>query len=219
MVNRGGRTKPAKKRGVVRFASIGLRVKTGRAIAVVLEGPVESPSLWKRQELILADFRTQATWQPYHPVMDLPWEEAEIAVRKTALAIHAAARRALGELVRQVSAAGLKLCGVGVVGGSALDPARIGNPHIRAHAAEGRLYRKALETAAQARRVSASFFTERNVYEGAARVLKRGTATLKGSVSGLGGKAVRPWRADEKAAALAAWIVLALAGGPQTSHN
>ena len=57
--------------------SIGLRVKTGRAIAVLLRGPADAPTVLKRGELMLADSNEPDTWQPYHVVMDLPWVEAE----------------------------------------------------------------------------------------------------------------------------------------------
>src|SRR6185369_11035181 len=65
-----------------KYASVGLRAKTGRAIAVALTGPSDSPRVILRTELRLTDPSQPATSQPYHEVMDLPWEEAKIAVRK-----------------------------------------------------------------------------------------------------------------------------------------
>ncbi len=90
-------------------ASIGFRIRTGRAIAVVLQGPVESPTVWKRAELVLSDPKKPGIWQPYHPVMDLPWELAQEKVRGVAKAIRAKAAEGLDALVRQVQAAGFEL--------------------------------------------------------------------------------------------------------------
>jgi hypothetical protein len=189
--------------------SIGLRVKTGRAIAVLLRGPVNTPAVLRRGELMLADLNEPDTWQPYHVVMDLPWVEAEEAVQETAGIIRIAASKAISEWARDARTSGFNLCGVGVVAGSLQDPSKIGSPHIRAHAAEGRLYREALETGADKLKLFRRCFAEDDLYETAAAELGLSEATLKERVSEFGTAVGRPWRADEKAAAAAAWAVLA----------
>ena len=82
------------------IVSIGLRAKTARAIAVVLGGPREAPLVLKKFEIALADPKVPATAQPYHEVMDLPWEESQQAVRKSTRAIEAIARKALARLIK-----------------------------------------------------------------------------------------------------------------------
>jgi len=74
--------------------------------------------------------KVPATAQPYHEVMDLPWEESEKAVRKSARAIEAIARKALAQLIKELQSAGMKVSGVGIVGAKDKDLARIGNFHI-----------------------------------------------------------------------------------------
>lgn len=189
-------------------ASIGFRVKTGRAIAVVLRGPASSPSVWKRQELILADLKRPEMWQPYHEVLDLPWEEAQAAVQKTAQAIQATAARSIQRLVEEIRAAGLEVHGAALVSGSAQDPGRISNPHIRAHAAEGKLFREAVETGAKACGLASRAFSENEVYAKAASELNDSEVAVKQRVSQFAGKQVKPWRTEEKMAAAAAWMVL-----------
>jgi hypothetical protein len=49
---------------------------------------------------------------------------------------------------------------------------------------------------------------ERSLYETASSRLKRSPGALKRAVTDLGGALRGPWRADEKAAALAAWLAL-----------
>ena len=188
--------------------SLGLRVKTGKAIAVLLRGPVKSPVVLKRGELILADSNEPDTWQPYHVLMDLPWNEAEEAVRGTAKLIRKAASKAIREWAREAVTSGLDLWGVGLVAGSLQDPSKIGNPHIRAHAAEGRLYREALEKGADGLNLFRCCFTEDDLYEAAASELGLSVAVLKAQASELGHAVGSPWRADEKAATIAAWVVL-----------
>src|SRR5262245_5009275 len=121
-------------------ASIGLRAKTGRAIAVVLAGPWDSPRALKRTELILTDPLVPATSQPYHDAIDLPWDEAKIAVRRTAALIEIVAAKALDALVREVRSGGLQVWAIGIVGARDLHLEKLGGSHIRAHAAEGILF-------------------------------------------------------------------------------
>ena len=76
-----------------------LRAKTARAIAVVLAGPVSSPRVVRRVEMVLCDPAMPATSGPYHEVMDLPWEQATVSVRKSAKRIEAIASKALARLI------------------------------------------------------------------------------------------------------------------------
>lgn len=77
---------------------------------VVLSGSRQEQHFVWRGEVSLVD---AATGEPYHEVMELPWNEA---------------------------------C---VVGSAPRSLDRIGNQHIRAHAAEGILFRRVLEVASE----------------------------------------------------------------------
>ena len=129
-------------------AVIGLRAKTARAIALVLGGTARAPQPIHRAELILSSPRIHATAQPYHEVMDLPWEQAQVAVKESALAIENLAREALAGLLRDVEARGFLVLSLAIVGAPERRLEAIRNPHIRAHAAEGVLYRHVWEIAA-----------------------------------------------------------------------
>lgn len=173
-------------------AAIGFRAKTGRAIAVVLSGT--APEFIWRGEVSLADPADPATGQPYHEVMDLPWNEAVVAVQPIIAAIEAAAAAMLGRLLDEMKS----IRCAGVVGSSPKALERIGNPHIRAHAAEGVLFRRVLETAAQSHHLPCVAFAEKDLDLAAhASMLQR-----------LGRAAGSPWRTDEKLAATAAWMAL-----------
>ncbi|HMG72937.1 MAG TPA: hypothetical protein VK582_05505 [Pyrinomonadaceae bacterium] len=185
--------------------SIGLRAKTARAIAVVLGGSSDAPTVLKKFEMALADPKIAATSQPYHEVMDLPWEESQQAVRKSARVIEAIARKSLARLINELQSAGMKVSGVGIVGAKDRDLARLGNFHIRAHAAEGVLFRRVLDLAADANGLKRRTFPDREFAELAANELGSG---IKQKLNDLGRTLPPPWRTDEKQAATAAWLVL-----------
>jgi hypothetical protein len=188
--------------------SIGLKARTGKAIVVVLAGQSVSPQVVTRTELIVTDPGTPATSQPYHEVMDLPWNEATEAVKPFTAAIEKVAATALSQLVRNLRAEGLKVLMVGIAGSAdrALD--KIGNPHIRAHAAEGVLFRQVLESAAKANRLHQRTFAEKGIEELAALELGITVAKLKQALSGLGRSAGPPWRSEQRIASIAAWLTL-----------
>lgn len=140
--------------------------------------------------------------------MDLPWEESQRAVRKYAAAIERTAQRALAELMDEQRSNGMKIAGAGIVGAPDRDLARIGNPHIRAHAAEGVLFRRVLDLAAQSDGLKWQVFSDRKFDEAMAARLGAQYARVKRTISELGRSIPPPWRADEKQAAMAAWLVL-----------
>ncbi len=190
------------------LVSIGLRAKTGRAIAVVLGGTTESPIVLRKFEMKLTDPKIRTTAQPYHEVMELPWEESQIAVKKSARAIETVARKALALLVKELNTDGLSVKGVGIVGARDRDLARIGNYHIRAHAAEGILFRRVLDLAAGANGIKRTTFPDREFESVAARELGPENAKVKKKLHDLRRVVSPPWRTDEKQAAIAAWLVL-----------
>ena len=145
--------------------------------------------------------------------MHLAWPEAEAVARRTAAAVQRVASRELARLLREASSSGIALCGAGVVGSADRDLAKIGNYHIRAHAAEGILFRRALSAAAEAGGLRCRADSEKELYERAQTRLRRPEVELRRVVSELGRGVARPWRADEKTAALAAWLAMATYGG------
>jgi hypothetical protein len=190
------------------LVTIGLRAKTGRAIAVVLGGSTASLRVVSKLEIKLVDPKIPATSQPYHEVMDLPWVDSERAVRKSAAAIEAIALKALAGLIKELQGQGMKVHGAGIVGAKDRDLARIGNYHIRAHAAEGLLFRRVLDLAADSNGLIRRTFPDRELDQIATTELGLQTAVLKRKLNDLGRLLDAPWRADEKQAATAAWLLL-----------
>ena len=190
------------------LVSIGLRAKTGRAIVVALGGTHESPIVLLKTEIKLVDPKDPATGQPYHGVLELPFAHWERAVSKPAKAIVRVATKALANLIAELTANGHKVVGVGVVGAPDRDLARIGNPHIRAHAAEGVLFRRVLEIGAESNGLKWQSFSDREFDGAVAMRLSANYSRIKQRLDDLRQSVSPPWRADEKQAAMAAWIVL-----------
>jgi len=190
------------------LVAIGLRAKTARAIAVVLGGPAGAPVVLHKTEIKLIDPKVPATAQPCHVIMDLPWPQWPKAVNKSAQAIERVAAKALAKMIEELEANGNKVIGVGVVGAPDRELARIGNPHIRAHAGEGILFRRALEVGAEANRLKWQNFSDRDFDQAAAAVVGGDYSKMKRNLDDLRQSVAAPWRADEKQAAMAAWVVL-----------
>jgi hypothetical protein len=188
--------------------AIGLRAKTARAIVVVLGGPPESPAVLLKGEITLIDPMLPATAQPYHQVMDLTWEQSERAVRRYATSIERVATRALKELIQKMRTSNRRVAGVGILGAPDRDLKRIGNSHIRAHAAEGVLFRRVLAVGAEANGLKCDTFSDRNFDEAAAQKLGAKYSRIKRSLNDLNASVAPPWRNDEKQAAMAAWLML-----------
>ncbi len=190
------------------LAGIGLRAKTGRAVVVVLVGPATSPLVWKRSLIDLVDPKIPATSQPYHEVMELRWPDALVAVQPLVKAIENVATNRMAELASAICSAGFTVRGVGIVGSGDRKLEKIGNPHIRAHAAEGVLFRSVLESAAKGNELDEHFFTEKELDQLAISQLHLEAATLKHKLLDLGRAVGPPWRTDERIAATAAWLAL-----------
>ena len=147
--------------------------------------------------------------QPYHAALDRSAEEGVEIVRRAIQAVEAVAIQAVRSLVEGLRGSGHELSGIGLVASSNTDPDRLGNAHIRAHASEGRLFRRVLEAAAGVLEVPCLVLIEREAFTKAEAALSRPAGELKRIVTELGHSIGRPWGAEEKMASLAAWMMLA----------
>jgi hypothetical protein len=189
--------------------AIGFRVKTGRATAVVMGGPASAPRVLSRKSLQLFDPAIPESHQPFHAELELPPAESARVVPIALRAVERVALSALRELVGEVQPALGSIVGIALVAGSATDPEAIRNPHMRAHAREGQLFPQALDAAAKTLRIPSITIVESEVFTSAAARLGKTPDAIKIAVAELGRAIGKPWSAEEKAAAAAAWIALA----------
>ncbi len=190
-------------------AGIGFRVKTGYATAIVLTARATGPEFFVRQQVLLSDLDDDDSRQPYHAALERGERVGAAVVKKARRDAEGRAAAALHDLVLAATRSGSEPRSIGLVVGSDVDPRSLGNPHIRAHALEGRFYREVLEAAAAGAGMRSIMLLEREAFETAGRLLTCGPAQLKEALARLGEAAGRPWRRDEQLATLASWVALA----------
>jgi hypothetical protein len=187
--------------------ALGFRVKSGHAVAVALAGPSASPVLLARIDVALSDAAVPETKQPYHAELGTARENPEAIPRLVAI-VRQCARASIEELFADTRLAATSCRGAALVVGSLIDPEKVGNPHIRAHAREGRLFRESVEEALRAKHVEVAVILEKALASEAARELARSENEIRRMVAAIGRGRDGPWRSDEKAAATAAWVIL-----------
>jgi hypothetical protein len=189
-------------------SALGIRVKSGRAIAVMLAGTPTSARVLRSATLPLSDSRDPDTQQPYHAGFGR-LETNPTVLRRRIARIGRAAAASVGGLLREAGASGSRISGAALIVGSTVDPETIANPHIRAHALEGLLFRTVVAEALSVAGLKAQLIVERDAFAAAATLIGRLEADLERAVKELGRGVDGPWRADEKLAALGAWMMLA----------
>ena len=188
-------------------AALGFRVKSGSAVAVLMRGSVRSLHLCDSCVINLSDPCDPATRQPYHAAMGL-LETNATKLKRWTQSVRRTTDQSVVDLLQRYIDDDYKIRFAGLVVGSMIDPDSIANSHIRAHALEGRLFRTTLAAALQSRRIRCAGFTERGAYATLAKALGKSSTQIKYTVTRLGDSANGAWRAEQKLAALAAWLAL-----------
>jgi len=137
-----------------------------------------------RSTLVLSDPDDPATQQPYHAGFG-QLEENPAVLRARIARVRRAAHASVRAMLRACRASALDITGAGVVVGSTIDPDSIGNPHIRAHALEGRLFRTVVEESLAAAGLVSRVIVERKAFA-AASFLSRSDDDLKRALNALG---------------------------------
>jgi len=188
-------------------AALGIRVKSGWAAVVLVTGPIGSPALRDNRVIDLSDPRFPETRQPYHAAFGQLETDATKTNRRTDI-VQGVTQQSITKLLADYKRKGYSITRAALVVGSQLDPATIANPHIRAHALEGQLFRSALEQALNARDVRTAILLERYAYDTASTQLKKPSVDVRRTIQNFGRFTDAPWRAEQKLAALAAWFSL-----------
>ena len=188
-------------------ATLGFRVKSGWAVSILIGGSARSPHLCESDAIKLSDPRNPEMRQAYHAAMGMLETNAS-KLKRRMQSVRQATEKSVVDLLKRCTDRGYKVRRAALVVGSVIDPASIANPHIRAHALEGRLFRTTLETALQSREIQYAIFIERDMYAAASKLLGQSRTQIQRTVAHLGHSVNGPWRADQKLAALAAWMSL-----------
>jgi hypothetical protein len=188
-------------------AALGFRAKSGRAAVVLLSGAADSPRLCDNHVVDLSDPRLPETRQPYHAALGKLETDVKKIKRRTDT-VQGVTNQSITKLLADYRRKGYAIARASVVVGSQLDPATMANPHIRAHALEGQFFRSTLEKALNGHGIRTAVLVERHAYGKAATQLKKSSVDVQRAIQSLGRFTGGPWRAEQKFAALGAWVAL-----------
>ncbi len=193
-------------------AALGFSPHVGWAAVVAISGARAAPAVVAKRRVEMAT--TFETGAVYHAGQKLPLERAEALVRSSEQAFEATARATIAAIVAELRARGLDPSAAAILGGGGRSLPELGTilrSHALVHAAEGALYRRALQRASEACGLAAALVPSSGLaarVAGAAGIPEERVASALAEIGEASG---RPWARDQKEAALAAW--LAIAGG------
>ena len=191
---------------------LGLAPHSGWAAAVLLGGTPQHPQVLARERLVLCDATEPESRQPYHALAALPLPEAHRRLAHFEARARALASASVRPLAERAAAAGAPLAAAGILDASGRGRAELAAilaSHALIHAAEGDHFRAALALACQSLGVSVTRLPRGQLEARAATALGRPAQQLADAVRALGAQLGAPWGADQKCAALLAWLLLA----------
>lgn len=186
--------------------AVGFTVKSGWACAVLVAGTAVAPRVVASRRVEISDPDLPDSKQPYHAGFGTA-RDAGDGLKRLVSSVKSFGRKSVGRVIRDYQQRG-ELRGAGVVVGSLIDPKTIGNDHIRIHAMEGQLFRSVVIDAAETAGLKCDVVRERDLYATAAKALKKPEAAIRKTLAQIGRGVDGGWRAEQKAAALSAWMVI-----------
>jgi hypothetical protein len=190
--------------------AIGLRIKSGFAIAALVNKSGDSFAIEavRTVPLSVADF-PQSRF-PYHPTIELSERQGAALSEKSVKEVRRTAAREMRKVLEEWT--GIERAGIVV--GSIIDPDSLGNPHVRVHALEGKLFREVVTAALEEHGIDCGVLVERDAYAKVAADVSGTEQRLRTEIAALGQGRIKPWRSEEKLAALAArWQLQAARAG------
>jgi hypothetical protein len=189
--------------------AIGFRIKTGNGIAIVVARNGKEFKAIDRRTISLCDPALPTTRQPYHVIEEIADPvKAEKEIARLCKIVRQIAKKEIVRLLNAYKKQDYEFGKAALVVGSVIDPQKIGNPHVRAHASEGKLFRTVVEEALTSAGVLTTIFPERDLLKTAVQQMEKTETELKTIAASAGRNLNGPWRADEKNAFLAASLMI-----------
>ena len=181
--------------------AIGLRIKSGFAIAAVVARSGDGFALQGVRTVALSSEELPQSRFPFHPTIELPERQGAALSEKAVQEVRRTAAREMRKMLQEY--AGIERAAIVV--GSVIDPDSLGNPHVRVHALEGKLFREVVTEALAEQHIDCGVLVERDAYAKVAADVSATEQGLRAEIGALGQGRVKPWRSEEKLATLAAW--------------
>jgi len=194
-----------------KVAVMGLAPHSGWAAVVALGGPPSDPRVLARSRVEMADPRDPESKQPYHAVETLGVAKAARRLDRFRTVAEEMACTALQALAADLDGQGYRVTSIGVLDSSGRKGdslASILASHALIHTADGDHFRSALNVAAERIGLAVSRVRARDLEAQAQAQLRRPVARLQETLKELGRQVGPPWGADQKLAALLAWLLL-----------
>ena len=193
-------------------AAIGFSIHTGWAASVLVAGPLRAPRIVDRCRIRLADSDDTVRAEVYHRAAGMSGPAAAKFVRESK---DAAARKARGAVQSLRESQPLVAAGILMSAGKLpSDLAAILRSHPLIHSAEGVFYREALATAAEDCGLEVVRIPRRELPDRFASALGTDDGGARECLAAMGRSVGPPWARDQKDAAMAALVALALTRAP-----
>jgi hypothetical protein len=192
-------------------AAIGVAPHSGWAAVVALCRAAEGPRVLARSRIGLVDAGFPESKQPYHAVEALPVEEAAQRLKLYQAQAERMAHSALHRLSVDLAAQGYRVGSAGILESSGRKGSSLNSilsSHALIHSADGDHFRRALAGAAARIGLAVHRIPARDLDAQAETGLHRPMRELTLVVMQMGKQAGPPWGADQKKAALLAWLLL-----------
>ena len=195
---------------------LGIAPHSGWAAAVLIAGTPAEPRVILRERLDLSDARLAGSKQPYHELEGLPLARAQRQLARFCISAGGLAESALRALLERAQAGGVEPRAAAILdsaGRSGATLAAILASHALIHTADSNHFREALARGCQALGLHVARIPQRELAVRAAAALRQSPQQLAATVKALGRGMGPPWGADQKHAALLAWLLLAEGAG------
>ena len=190
--------------------AIGLRIKSGFAIAAIVSKSADGLAIEAVRKVALSTEDLPQSRFPYHPTIELPERQGAALSDKAVKEVRRTAAKEMRKVLEEYS--GIERAAIVV--GSVIDPDSLGNPHVRVHALEGKLFREVVAAALDEQGIACGMLVERDAYARAAADASSTEQRLRTDIASLGQGRIKPWRSEEKLATLAAcWQLQSGKGG------
>jgi hypothetical protein len=192
-----------------RTAALGFAPHSGWAALIGLGIDGGMPRILSRGRVEMAE--DAESKQPYHAVEGLEVPQAAKRLQAYEAEAGRKAHEALKRVVGELAGDGSRVVGVGILesaGRKGSSLAATLSSHALIHTADGDHFRNALARAADRCRLPVFRVRARDLDAEASRGIGQTPRALRAALQRLGREMGPPWTADQKAAALLAWLVL-----------
>jgi hypothetical protein len=192
-------------------AALGFRLHTGWAALVAVSGVPGKFKVLLRRRIELLPPGNSLPRFVYHEASELPPSQAAKLVRRVEDASQEMARISIKDILEHLRSIDAAVKAAGIPSGSRLIPedlAAVLRSHPLIHTAEAALFRQALASACEDRRVTVISVREREVWLSAADAWELKESDLRKQVDGLRKSVGAPWATDQKTAMAMALLAL-----------